>query len=416
MSHPTESPPMAEATRRRPALLVLAYLAFVSLGLPDSVLGVAWPSLREAFALPQAALGAPLAAGAVTYFLSGMLAGRLIRVAGIGGLLAGSTALVTLGVTGYGSAPAFVLFLASACVVGFGSGAIDAGLNTYAAHHFGARHMTWLHAAYSAGAALGPVIMTVILTSGAGWQTGYAVISGGLGVLAVAFIATRRQWSHNSQGSVGTEAPREAPRMLSGWTVLRHPRVWLQITLFFVYTGIEVAAGQWSYTILVEARGVDTATAGTWVSVYWASLLAGRIVLGFIVERVGTVRLLRLGTAAAVVGALVFAAPGLPAWVGAVGLAVLGFALAPIFPALMAETPRRVGAKAAPHAVGFQVSAGTAGVAIIPSIAGFLGERLGLVVIAPWIALCAVLLALLHEVLVAKADRADSRRLPDGFH
>ncbi|MDY7229334.1 MFS transporter [Hyalangium rubrum] len=399
--------------RRRPALLVLAYLAFVSLGLPDSILGVAWPSLRESFALPQALLGAPLASAATTYFLSGLLAGRLMRAMGVGGLLAGSTLLVTLGVSGYASAPIFIVFLIAACIVGFGSGAIDSGLNSYAAHHFGARHMTWLHAAYSAGAALGPVIMTAMLARGAGWRAGYTVIGVALGLLAVAFVVTRRQWSNgqtsapvaDSHGAASVEPAQEAPSASSGWSVLRSSRVWLQIVLFFVYTGVEVTAGQWSYTVLVEARGVDPTTAGAWVSFYWASLLAGRVVLGFIVERVGTVRLLRFGTVVAVMGALLFAAPGLPVWVGAIGLGVLGFALAPIFPGLMAETPRRVGATAAPHAVGFQVSAGTAGVAVVPSVAGLLGEKLGLVAIAPWIAVCAVLLLLLHEGLIAKADR-----------
>jgi fucose permease len=138
--------------------------------------------------------------------------------------------------------------------------------------------------------------------------------------------------------------------------------------------------------------------AGTWVSLYWASLLAGRVLLGFIVERTGAVRLLRLSTVAAVAGALLFAIPEVPP---ALGLAVLGFALAPIFPGMMTETPRRIGAEAAAHAVGFQVSAATLGVALVPSAAGIIGEWLGLEAIAPLIVLVAVLLAVSHEVLVA---------------
>jgi fucose permease len=400
----------------RTSLLVLAYLAFISLGLPDTVLGVTWPSLRETFGLPQALLGAPLAASATTYFLSGLLAGRLMRMAGIGALLALSTGLVVVGVAGYASTPAFALFLFAAGIVGFGSGAVDSALNAYAAQNFGARHMTWLHAAYSTGAALGPAIMTALLARGASWRVGYAVIGTALAALAVAFTFTRRQWASglpsspklDAPASLGTEALKEASPPVSGWTALRHPRVWLQVLIFFTYTGIEVSAGQWSYTLLVEERGVTATTAGAWVTFYWASLLAGRIVLGFVVERVGTVRLLRLGTAGAVVGALVFAIPGLPAGVGAVGLALLGFSLAPIFPGLMAETPRRVGEQTAPHAIGFQVSAATAGVAFYPSVAGLVGERFGLVAIGPWIAGCTVLLAVLHEVLVAKADRPAS--------
>jgi fucose permease len=197
----------------------------------------------------------------------------------------------------------------------------------------------------------------------------------------------------DAPAALGTEAFDEAARAATGWTALRHPLVWLQVAVFFVYSGTEVAAGQWSYTVLTEARGVDTTAAGTWVTLYWASLLVGRVVLGFVVERVGTVRLIRLGTLAAVAGALLFAAPGVPVTAGAIGLAFLGFALAPIYPGLMAETPRRVGVAAAPHAVGFQVSAATLGVAVVPNIAGVAGERLGLYAISSFVAGCTVPLA-----------------------
>jgi fucose permease len=181
--------------------------------------------------------------------------------------------------------------------------------------------------------------------------------------------------------------------------------VWLHIALFFVYTGIEVSAGQWSYTVLTEARGVDATRAGTWVSLYWASLMAGRISLGFIVERVGPVLLVRVATALAVVGAAVFAAPWLPDAASFAGLALLGFALAPIYPGLMTETPRRMGPAHAPHAVGFQVSAATAGVAALPSLAGVVGQRVGLAAIPVFLMGCTLVFVLLHETLVARVDR-----------
>jgi fucose permease len=389
--------------RDRPGLLVLAYLAFVSLGLPDAVLGLAWPSIREAFSLPQAALGAVLATAATAYFFSGLLAGRFILAVGIGGVLAASTGLVTLGLAGYASAPVFALFLAAACFIGFGSGAVDAGLNTYAAQHFGARHMTWLHAAYSTGAALGPVLMTALLARGAGWRVGYAAIGAVLGALAVTFAVTRGRWNNDEPASPASESEAVKGPRPTAWATFRRPRVLLQIATFFFYCGVEVTAGQWSYTVLTEARGVPPTVAGTWVSLYWASLLAGRVLLGFIVERVGSVRLLRLSTVAAVAGSLLVVIPQAPA---ALGLAVLGFALAPIFPGLMTETPRRIGVNAAAHAVGFQVSAATVGVAVVPSVAGLLGEWFGLAAIPPLVVLCAVVLLVLHEVLVATADRS----------
>jgi fucose permease len=382
-------------------LLALAYLAFVSLGLPDAVLGVAWPSLRDTFALPQVGMGAILTASAAAYFVSGLLAGRLMRALRVGLLLAGSTALVALGLAGYATVPLFALFLFAACFIGFGSGAIDAALNTYAAHHFGARHMAWLHAAYSVGAALGPVLLTALLARGAGWRSGYAVIGAVLGVLSLTFVVMRRQWE-GGPAQPGAERASPVAPARTGGQALRRPRVWLQILIFFFYTGVEVTAGQWSYTVLTEGRGLRTAEAGGWVSLYWGSLLVGRILSGFVVEWMGPVRMLRLSTVLAVVGALLFALPALPP---ALGLGLLGFALAPIFPALMSETPRRVGSDVAAHAVGFQVSAATLGVAALPSAAGFLAERFGLGVIGPQLLLYSGVLAVLHGVLSVSADR-----------
>ncbi|WP_347402646.1 MFS transporter [Corallococcus macrosporus] len=396
------SPPVP---RPRPVLLALAYLAFISLGLPDAVLGVAWPSLRSTFGLSQAMMGSILGTAAVAYFISGLLAGRLMRALNLGLLLALSTGSVALGLTGYATVPLFVLFLAAACFIGFGSGAIDSALNNYAAQNFGPKHMAWLHAAYSVGAATGPVLMTALLARGAGWRTGYAVLAGVLGTLALTFLVLRRKWgaAERPQGDV---APAEVPTA-SAMEAVRRPRVWLQILTFFVYTGLEVTAGQWSFTVLTEGRGLHTAAAGTCVSLYWGSLLVGRILSGFVVEHLGPVRMLRGSTVLAVVGSLLFAIPSVPP---ALGLALLGLALAPIFPALMSETPRRVGLDVSAHAVGFQVSAATAGVAALPSLAGILAELGGLQLIAPYMLGVAVLLTVLHGVLSAVADRPQLSR------
>ncbi|NPD28144.1 MFS transporter [Corallococcus exiguus] len=397
--------PSSPVPRPRPALLTLAYLAFVSLGLPDAVLGVAWPSLRSTFGLSQATMGAILGTAAVAYFISGLLAGRLMRAMNLGLLLALSTGSVALGLTGYATVPLFVLFLAAACFIGFGSGAIDSALNNYAAQNFGPKHMSWLHAAYSVGAAVGPVLMTALLARGAGWRTGYAVLAVVLGTLALTFLLMRRLW--DAQVVAPGEEPRVEVPTASAMEAVRRPRVWLQIFTFFFYTGVEVTAGQWSFTVLTEGRGLHTAAAGTCVSIYWGCLLVGRVLSGFVVEHIGPVLMLRASTVLAVVGAALFAIPAVPP---ALGLALLGLALAPIFPALMSVTPRRVGLDVSAHAVGFQVSAATAGVAAIPSLAGVMAERWGLQVIAPYMLGVAVVLALLHGVLSAVADRPQLSR------
>lgn len=401
--------PSTPSGRPRAGLLILAYLAFVSMGLPDTIFGVAWPSIRTTFGLPKAMLGAAVAATAIAYFLSGLLAGGLMGAVGLGTLLAGSTALATVGVVGYGLAPIFPLFVGAGVLVGFGSGAMDASLNTYVAKHFAPRHMSWLHAAYALGATVGPAVMTALLAAHASWRIGYWIIAAALGTLAIALGLARHRWTDGSPGQqvlvdapVGA-GPQPVEKLTAGQALRRGP-VLLQIATFFLYSGVEVATGQWSYTVLTEGRGIDTGAAGTVVTLFWTSFLVGRVALGFVVERIGPVRLVRLCLGGAVVAGLVFAIPGLGLFGQAASLALLGFTIAPTYAGLMGETPRRVGEAAAGHAIGFQVSAATAGVAAIPTLAGVIGERFGLGAIPMLIAAIALLLVLLHEALIRTAD------------
>jgi fucose permease len=387
--------------RLAPLLVALAFLAFISLGLPDTVLGVAWPTVRARFGIPQSGLGLVLGFGVGGYFLSGLLAGRLVRALGVGALLAASSGLVALGLVGYALAPRWYLFFPVAAVIGLGSGAIDSGLNAYAAHHFPVRYMNWLHASWSVGATIGPAIMTAAIAATASYRPGYAVLAAALGSMALAFAATRRSWDDPGDGpapaaeGAAAAVPAADP---GGWGALRRGRVWMQIAIFFVYTGVETGTGAWCFTVLREERGFGVEEAGIWTTVFWGSLTAGRVALGFVVDRFGPDRLLRLVTATALAGVAAFAA--LPGVWGGLGLVVLGVSLAPIFPTLMSRTPARLGAEVTHHAVGFQVSAATLGSAILPGGYGLLAENLGVRVI-PWALTGAMLLLLvLHEGLL----------------
>ncbi|HET9596489.1 MAG TPA: MFS transporter [Anaeromyxobacteraceae bacterium] len=380
-----------------PALIVLAYVAFVSLGLPDTVLGIAWPSLRARFGLSQQALGAVLATAVAGYATSSALASRLAPRLGVGGLLALSTALVSLGLLGYALATAWGLFVPWAAVIGLGSGAIDAALNSFAAHHLPARHMNWLHACYSLGATIGPAMMTSILAAGASYRAGYGVLSAALAAMALTFFSTRARWDDDGPVAAGALDGERSH-------ALARPRVWLQVSIFFVYTGIELGTGAWAFSALREVRGLEVAAAGAWTTAYYGSILSGRVLVGFVVDRVGPDRLLRLATVGAVAGALLFSfAPGVT---GQVGLLVLGLSLAPMFPTLMARTPARVGADVASESIGYQVSAATIGSAVLPSAFGFVAERAGLATLGAALLLATGLLLLLHEVLLRSSRRA----------
>lgn len=381
----------------RPLLLIIAYLAFISLGLPDPLIGVAWPGVRRDFGLPLDAAALVFFGFGLSYFLSSFFTGRLLKFYGIGCLLAVSSGFVALGGFGFALAPVWLLFASCSLLHGLGSGAIDAGLNHYAASHFSARHMNWMHACYSLGATFGPAVMTAMIAWHHSWRLGYATIAGMLLLLSGLFMATRRHWTASNE--VATEAAAPVAHVpLSA--ALRHGRVWLQVLLFFIYTGLEVTIGQWSYSILTEARGYDKGAAGFWVTLYWAGIGVGRLLLGFVIDHWGVDRVIRYSLLTAVGAALLFMA-NLSASASAVALPGLGLGLAVIFPALMTRTPQRFGKAIAAHTIGVQVSAGMLGAAALPSIAGVLAQRTGLESVTLAITTVAAGLLLLHELLLA---------------
>jgi fucose permease len=382
-----------------PVLFLLAYLAFISLGLPDTVLGVAWPSIRDGFGISQAAIGAVLGAGMAGYFLSGLVAGAVMTRIGVGGLLTASSGLVALALVGYSMAPSWLSFFPVGAIMGLGSGAIDAGLNGYAARHFSVRHLNWLHACWGVGASTGPVIMTASIARGLGYRMGYATLALALAAMASAFLLTRRRWDEPVPGP-GTLPPEGSPHDANpGFAVaLQNGRVWLLIATFFLYTGLETTVGQWCFTLLREGRGLSIEAAGSWTAAYWASLTLGRIALGFVVDRVGPDRLLRLASVGVLCGAISFAASDGP--LGRAGLLLIGLSLAPVFPTLMARTPARVGAGTARHAVGFQVSAATLGSALLPALVGILVTSAGLGAISAAALGLALAFFATHELLL----------------
>lgn len=393
------------SARSHPFLLAIAYLGFISLGLPDTLIGVAWPSVRDTFQLPQSAVALIFIGGGISYFLSSFFTGRLLSFFGIGALLAGSSTLVAMSGFGYSAAPFWAMFAACSLFHGLGSGAIDAGLNHYVAHHFSARHMNWLHACYSVGATLGPLTMTAVIAWHGSWRMGYLAIACTLFVLAALFAVTHRRWDEPGT----TDPAPEATAKISLGAVLRHSVVWVQAALFFVYTGLESSMGQWSYTLLTESRQVPREIAGLWVTTYWGSIAAGRILFGFVVDRIGIDRLLRWSMITALIGTGLFAW-NLSTTISGISLAIVGLGLAPIYPCMMTRTPQRLGKAMAAHAIGLQVSTAMLGVAALPSLCGLLAQRFGVGTVAAATIGMALAVTLLHEFLLAR-PRTDRGQL-----
>jgi len=376
-------------------LVLIAYIGFVSLGLPDSLLGVAWPSMRRTFDIPLDALGAVFVVGTIGYLLSSVNSGRIIRRTGVGLLLAGSSLLTVVAMLGYAFSPRWAFFVAFSFVSGLAGGAVDAGLNTFAATNLSNRHMNWLHAFWGVGASTGPIVMTAILGAGAAWRWGYGVVAALQMVLVAGFFLTLKQWT-----VAGSESAHETPPPRS--ELLRLPEAWMGIALFFVYCGIETITGQWMYSVMVESRGINPVRAGVWTSVYWGSLTAGRFLIGSLANRVDTVRLVRWCMGGALCGVLLLLTRGTSLTLA--GLALTGFSLAPIFPSLMSLTPSRFDRRHVPRIIGYQVGAATVGIATLPALAGVFGRRAGLETICLFLLALTAAMVVLHEILARRRN------------
>lgn len=377
-------------------LLGIAYLAFISLGLPDGLLGVAWPSIHTTFGVALSYLGFLQIAATIGFLLSSSGSGHAVERLGIGGLLALSSLLVTLGLAGYTLAPFWLLLVVATLLLGLGGGAIDAGINAYAAARFSPQQINWLHACYGLGATLGPLLMTMVITSGQSWRWGYALTGAVLALMAIGFWATRSNWQMQSPAS--TEPEHTTPVTKPDQSTLRQPAVWISMAIFFLYTGLEVVGGQWAYTLLTEGRGMATTLAGVAVGGYWGGLTLGRLVFGVLAARISPTAILRWCMVGVVFCTLLLAFDRTPLLNVAV-LGTMGFLLAPIFPLLIAQTPARLGAAHATRAIGFQVAAANLGAAALPASTGVLVAVTGLEAIGPLLVGAALVLVGMHEYL-----------------
>jgi fucose permease len=373
------------------ALAVLASIAFIALGLPDGLLGVAWPSMRQTFALSLDDIGALLAAFAAGYVASSFMGGRAQASLGLGWLLVLSCLATAVCLLGYGTAGHWWLVVALAALGGVGAGGIDTGINTYAALNHGPRMLNWLHACFGIGAASGPLLMTAVLAAGSPWQRGYLMAGAAQLVLAGVFLVTLRRWP-----AVRGTAEASARAPLLG--TLRRPVVLCSVLVFLAYTGVETAIGAWTFTLLTESRGVPAMTAGPMASLFWTGLTAGRVLGAVLGHRLAPEQLVALCLACVCLGTGLLAA-GLTAATDAAGLLVAGIAAGPVFPTLISMTPGRVGVASAGTVVGFQIAAAATGQALLPAMLGAVGDRLGIGALGIGLVVMATLPLLLHEVL-----------------
>lgn len=364
-------------------ILGLALAAFVLLGVADSGLGVAWPSLRTVFARDLSELGSLLAFLSVGYLTASTGFGRLHVRFGTGTLLVAGGLFLGAGAIGLAVAAAWPFVPVSSGVLGLGAGLIDVGMNAHAALEFDRGSINLLHAAYGLGATLGPLLITASLAMGASWRGGYGALAAIQ--LGVAYLIWRGRKGWRAESPV-EEAPQRGP--------VRRLMIPAMLVSFLLYTGLEVGAGQWAYSLLTIGRGFSPVSGGVWVALYWGGLTAGRLAAGYVGERVSASRVISSSVLLALAGT------GVLWWdpfaLGAIGLPITGFGFAAVFPTMVALTPSRIGRLESTRVIGYQLAAANIGAATIPWILGLVAGAMGLGALAAGLLIGTGLLGALH--------------------
>ena len=400
--------PAPAATSRVSDLLSLG--SFVILGLPDGMLGTAWPSMRATFGAPVGALGLILLLTTVGSVLVTAFVGRLIRRLGVPALLTVAGVVAALGFTGFAVAPAFWLTLTVAILVGVSAGMMDGGLNTAVALTGRARLLNLLHGAYGVGTAIGPLVVTAAILTGS-WRPAY-VVQAALDLALAALWLLQRRRIRTSTGSAVPAPPEPAPHPSAQWSRRRYGGVLVAgMSVFFLYTGLEVGAGQWEASFARGHLNLSAGATGLATFGYWGALTAVRIALAIRPVRLAVV--VRWGSGIAVLAtAVIWWQPGVVATL--IGFVVLGGALAGVFPALIALTPLRLGERRAHDVIAWQVGAAASGAAGISALIGLLIGATSLAVLGPALTVLAVLVVVAEVVLdrLAPAKTAQPRTAP----
>ncbi|WP_449539741.1 MFS transporter [Ferdinandcohnia sp. Marseille-Q9671] len=353
--------------------IFIIYATFISLGLPDSLLGVAWPEMVGEFQVAYSAAGIISMTIAICTVISSLQTIRITRKIGTGKLVLGSVLLTAIGLLGFAYTQNFLLLIVAALPLGFGAGAIDTSINDYVSVNFKAHHMNWLHAFWGVGATIGPIIMGISLNNHFSWRSGYLIIGVIQLLLVVILILSLPLWRQNEK-SIPYESDNSSG---SFQTILKQKGVIFSLLSFLFYVGLEGIIFLWGSSYLIEAKSLSVPTASFILSIFFASVTVGRIFSGFITFWLANQKLLLFSEITLLIGILTVAF-GSGSIILYVGFILIGFGCAAIFPTMMHETPRRFGEKSSRAIIGFQVASGYVGITVLPPLVGTLFQDIGM--------------------------------------
>lgn len=375
--------------RRHLVLLVIIYIGFISLGLPDTVLGVAWDPMRRELGAPVYYAGFLTTLLTICSAVSAFFSGAILRRTGTGRLLMICGFVTGFSLLGYAFSPAFWSLLLFAVPLGFGQGAVDTGMNYHVARYYTSRDMSWLHCCWGLGASCGPGLVTLILSAGGSWRWGYVTVGTIQLCLALLFSLTLGLWSD-------PEGKEEKKSEFAAGPIRYSFRFWCCPLMMLLYCGIEFSMGLWVYQFLVGCRGFSAATAGCAVAGYWGMLTAGRFLVGCIANRLGNRRQIRFSMVLAFAGSLLLLLIPAPAWLNLFAVGLIGFALAPFYPAMMHAAPERFDETTAATVIGYQGGGAMLGAAAIPVAFGYLAARTTFALLPGFVAVVAAAIFLLQ--------------------
>ena len=382
-------------------LLAVIYLSFISLGLPDSLLGAVWPSIYQGFGVPVSYSGVIFCIISVGTVISSLQSDRLTRRFGTGGVTAISVGMTAAALFGFSVSNSFLALCLWAIPYGLGAGSVDAALNNYVALHFASRHMSWLHCMWGVGASTGPYIMGTVLARNAGWHMGYRVIGVIQLVLTAVIAISLPLWKTGTAGNTGEQAAAPA-KALTLQQIFHIPGVKEVVITFFCYCSLEQTAGLWASSYLVLARGIAPETAAGFASLFFLGITAGRALSGFLTLKWNDAQMVRMGLCVIALG---LAALFLPfgQTTALAGLVLIGLGCAPIYPSIIHATPGHFGAERSQAIIGVQMAGAYIGNCLMPPLFGVLANHTTIAVFPYCLLVLLILMGTMHEKLQKRA-------------
>ena len=381
-------------------LLPIIYLAFISLGLPDSLLGSAWPSMYPLLGVPVSYAGILSMIISFGTIVSSLNSDRLTQALGAGRVTAISVGMTAAALFGFSVSTQFWMLCLWAVPYGLGAGSVDAALNNYVALHYESRHMSWLHCMWGIGTMVSPMVMGRVLAGGGPWTAGYRYIAlFQIALTAVLFLSLPLWQKRTDETAEGDTAP----QALSLGQVFRLPGAKEVMLCFFCYCALETTAGLWASSYLTLTRGVAADTAASFASLFYIGITAGRAACGFLTLKLSDTQMIRLGQGVLAVGVAALLVPG-PQLLALAGLVLVGVGCAPIYPSIIHATPDHFGADRSQAVIGIQMASAYVGNLVMPPLFGLLANNITPALFPFYLLALLVLMVFMHEQLVRKTS------------